>query len=148
MPCGRCRQLLWENGGPTMLVRTAGAPVTMAELLPMAFGEADLDAAAGPSARHRESPGAHLRDMLGRGTVFVHPDTVGGGRAWTAYWDGSTGVGHERGAILDEAPTVPAAEEMIAWGLARTRRVIVIDANGEMFWAGEGPAPAEVAQKW
>ena len=22
MPCGRCRQLLWENGGPTMLLET------------------------------------------------------------------------------------------------------------------------------
>jgi cytidine deaminase len=146
MPCGRCRQLLWEHGGPAMLIRTDGAPVSMAELLPMAFGEADLDAAA--RAPHRGQPAAHLRDMLGRGTVFVHPETVAGSRAWTAYWDGSTGVGHERGAILDEAPTVPEADEMVAWGLARTRRVIVIDANGEMFWAGEGPPPAEVSKKW
>ena len=24
MPCGRCRQLLWEHGGPDLLVDTAG----------------------------------------------------------------------------------------------------------------------------
>jgi cytidine deaminase len=43
LPCGRCRQLLWENGGPTMLVDAEGGPLTMAELLPHGFGIADLD---------------------------------------------------------------------------------------------------------
>ncbi|AXK35960.1 cytidine deaminase [Streptomyces armeniacus] len=42
MPCGRCRQLLWEHGGPGMLVDTAGGVRTLAELLPYAFGAADL----------------------------------------------------------------------------------------------------------
>jgi cytidine deaminase len=42
MPCGRCRQLLWEHGGPDLLVDTADGPVTMAELLPRAFGAGDL----------------------------------------------------------------------------------------------------------
>jgi cytidine deaminase len=86
--------------------------------------------------------------MLGRGTVFVHPDSVDGKRVWTAYWDGSTGGGERRSAILDEAPSRPEAEEVIAWGLARTRRVIVVDADGELFWAGEGPRPAEVPRSW
>jgi cytidine deaminase len=43
LPCGRCRQLLLEAGGPALLVDTAGGPVPLAELLPAAFGTADLD---------------------------------------------------------------------------------------------------------
>jgi len=37
-PCGRCRQLLFEHGGADMLVDHAGGPVTVAHLLPGAFG--------------------------------------------------------------------------------------------------------------
>jgi cytidine deaminase len=44
LPCGRCRQLLLEAGGPALLVDTAGGPVPLAELLPAAFGGADLSA--------------------------------------------------------------------------------------------------------
>ena len=43
-PCGRCRQLLLENGGPGLLV-DAGAgrePVTIGELLPGAFDAGQL----------------------------------------------------------------------------------------------------------
>jgi cytidine deaminase len=43
MPCGRCRQLLWENGGPAMLLDTAHGVVSMADVLPDAFGPDDLD---------------------------------------------------------------------------------------------------------
>ena len=43
MPCGRCRQLLWENGGPGCQVMTSAGARTMAELLPDAFGRHDLD---------------------------------------------------------------------------------------------------------
>jgi cytidine deaminase len=43
MPCGRCRQLLWEHAADGMLVDTADGPVPMAELLPRAFGRADLE---------------------------------------------------------------------------------------------------------
>ena len=43
LPCGRCRQLLWEHGGPELLVDTADGPVPMSELLPRAFGRDDLD---------------------------------------------------------------------------------------------------------
>jgi cytidine deaminase len=42
MPCGRCRQLLWENGGPSMLLETARGIVPMTEVLPDAFGPEDL----------------------------------------------------------------------------------------------------------
>jgi cytidine deaminase len=41
-PCGRCRQLLYEHGGGTCEVLGAAGPVTVAELLPGAFGPADL----------------------------------------------------------------------------------------------------------
>jgi cytidine deaminase len=43
MPCGRCRQLLWENGGPGCQVMTSSGVRTMAEVLPDAFGSDDLD---------------------------------------------------------------------------------------------------------
>ena len=42
MPCGRCRQLLWENGGPDMQLMTAHGIKTMTEVLPDAFGADDL----------------------------------------------------------------------------------------------------------
>jgi cytidine deaminase len=42
MPCGRCRQLLWEHGGPTLLVDTERGIRPLAELLPDAFGPDDL----------------------------------------------------------------------------------------------------------
>jgi cytidine deaminase len=44
MPCGRCRQLLWENGGAAMLLQTTTGVRPLAEVLPDAFGPADLDA--------------------------------------------------------------------------------------------------------
>jgi cytidine deaminase len=47
MPCGRCRQLLWENGGAACLVMSPQGPMTMAEVLPLAFGPDDLDRVAG-----------------------------------------------------------------------------------------------------
>ena len=50
LPCGRCRQLLLEAGGPALLVDTAGGPVPLAELLPAAFGGADLSARRDPGA--------------------------------------------------------------------------------------------------
>src|SRR6266511_2361391 len=34
MPCGRCRQLLWEHGGPDCLVDAAGGPVARARRRP------------------------------------------------------------------------------------------------------------------
>jgi cytidine deaminase len=37
LPCGRCRQVLSEHGGPDCLVDTAHGPRRLAELLPDAF---------------------------------------------------------------------------------------------------------------
>lgn len=43
MPCGRCRQLLWEHGGPRLVLKTVSGFKTMTEVLPDAFGPNDLD---------------------------------------------------------------------------------------------------------
>jgi cytidine deaminase len=45
MPCGRCRQLLFEAGGPDLLLLTVSGVRTMAEVLPDAFGPDELRAA-------------------------------------------------------------------------------------------------------
>lgn len=42
-PCGRCRQVLLEFGGPELLVDGVDGPRPLADLLPDAFGPADLD---------------------------------------------------------------------------------------------------------
>jgi cytidine deaminase len=42
MPCGRCRQLLWEHGGADLLLQTVKGVRPMSEVLPDAFGAADL----------------------------------------------------------------------------------------------------------
>src|SRR5882757_7536819 len=47
MPCGRCRQLLWEHGGPDLLVDTVEGPKQMTEVLPLAFGREDLGTVSG-----------------------------------------------------------------------------------------------------
>lgn len=44
MPCGRCRQLLWENGGADCLLVTPEGVRSMREVLPQAFGAPDLAA--------------------------------------------------------------------------------------------------------
>jgi len=43
MPCGRCRQLLWEHGGAELLLETARGVLPMSEVLPDAFGPDDLE---------------------------------------------------------------------------------------------------------
>ncbi len=42
MPCGRCRQLLWEHGAPDAQIATPEGVRTFAQVLPQAFGPADL----------------------------------------------------------------------------------------------------------
>ena len=46
MACGRCRQLLWEHGGPDLLVETVSGVRRMSEVLPDAFGPDDLESRA------------------------------------------------------------------------------------------------------
>lgn len=42
MPCGRCRQLLFEFGGQDLLIDTPRGILPMSKVLPQAFGPADL----------------------------------------------------------------------------------------------------------
>ena len=46
MPCGRCRQLLYEHSAPGMLLETVSGIKTIDEVIPDAFGPRDLDARA------------------------------------------------------------------------------------------------------
>jgi cytidine deaminase len=139
MPCGRCRQLLWEHGGPDCLVDAEPVPVSMARLLPYAFDAAELD-------RPARLP-AGLRDYQGRGTVFVHPDVVAGQPVWTGYWERSSGGDPgEPAGILEEAPTWPRVEDAVSWGRLRTSRVVVVDAFGATSWAGTGPGPLDMPE--
>ena len=41
-PCGRCRQLIYEHGGPSCLVLMPDGVAPMTEVLPGAFGPHDL----------------------------------------------------------------------------------------------------------
>jgi cytidine deaminase len=47
LPCGRCRQLLLEAGGPGLLVDTDAGPSELGSLLPSPFTQADLADAGG-----------------------------------------------------------------------------------------------------
>jgi cytidine deaminase len=49
-PCGRCRQLLMEHGGPQLAVQGANGPRPLSELLPDWFGPEDL-----PLEAHRDA---------------------------------------------------------------------------------------------
>jgi cytidine deaminase len=42
MPCGRCRQLLWENGKPDSMIQTPEGVLSFSDVLPQAFGANDL----------------------------------------------------------------------------------------------------------
>jgi cytidine deaminase len=49
MPCGRCRQLLFEHAAPGMVLETVSGIRTIDEVLPDAFGPRRLDAYSGRS---------------------------------------------------------------------------------------------------
>lgn len=68
MPCGRCRQLLWEHGGPALLMDTPVGVQTMDQVLPQAFGADDLARVGGrgPSLTDRAA------DDAARGEVEEH----------------------------------------------------------------------------
>lgn len=50
LPCGRCRQILMEAGGPGLLVDTPTGPTRLGDLLPAAFTDSDLIARRDSSA--------------------------------------------------------------------------------------------------
>ena len=49
-PCGRCRQLLLEAGGPDLLLDTDGGPQRLGDLLPGAFTADDLRTRRSPTS--------------------------------------------------------------------------------------------------
>ena len=60
-PCGRCRQLLMEHGGPGLLIDGGpeARPQHLGDLLPGAFDRAELEARRGPgTVRPAGRPGA------------------------------------------------------------------------------------------
>ncbi|MDR0483415.1 MAG: cytidine deaminase [Cellulomonadaceae bacterium] len=46
MPCGRCRQILFEHGGKDMLMETPQGVMTLDQVLPQGFGPEALDLVA------------------------------------------------------------------------------------------------------
>jgi cytidine deaminase len=149
MPCGRCRQLLYEHGGADCLVEALPRPLRVGELLPYAFGPDDLDRVTGPAAVP-EVP-TQLAKWRGRGTVFVHPDIAGGQQIWTGYWERSGGSSQASDAekgILEEGPIFPTTAAAVTWGRVRTPRIVVVGADGGLYWAGEGEPPDGIGARW
>ncbi len=151
MPCGRCRQLLWEHGGADCLVDHPDGPLPMAALLPYAFDDTDLATRTAGTPVASPIP-ADLRSYRGLGTAFVHPDVRGGSRIWTGYWTrDDAGAAPAPGgppAILQEAPTWPTADDGVRWARERTRRVVVVDEDGGTWWAGPGDPPEAIGRRW
>jgi cytidine deaminase len=147
MPCGRCRQLLWEHGGPGCLVETVTGSVAMSELLPLAFDGADLGRGQSRSESAPDAIPSRLLEFVGHGAVFVHRDVIDGQLLWTGYWERAAHA-DEASGILQEAPTWSDAAAAVAWGRARTSRVVVVEADGTLSWAGVGDPPAEVIREW
>lgn len=50
-PCGRCRQLLLEAGGPELMLDADGSPQRLGDLLPGAFTAGDLRTRRTPTTR-------------------------------------------------------------------------------------------------
>src|SRR5690606_664636 len=69
MRCGRCRQLLWEHGGPALLVDTVRGIKTMRDVLPDAFGPEDLEVRPGPATTRTGRPGPRTRTCRAARTV-------------------------------------------------------------------------------
>ena len=58
-PCGRCRQLIYEHGGPSCLVLMPDGVAPMTEVLPGAFGPHDLSIVAQAAAASSEEKEGH-----------------------------------------------------------------------------------------
>jgi cytidine deaminase len=52
MPCGRCRQLLFEHSAPGMILQTVSGLKSIEEVLPDAFGPRDLAEGFGQDKRN------------------------------------------------------------------------------------------------
>ena len=58
-PCGRCRQLIYEHGGPSCLVLMPGGVAPMTEVLPGAFGPHNLSSVAGATPASPQEKEGH-----------------------------------------------------------------------------------------
>lgn len=69
-PCGRCRQLLHEHGGPSLLVAMPSGVRTMAEVLPESFDAVDLAAVTAD----RITADSDTASCVGRADIPDRPD--------------------------------------------------------------------------
>ncbi len=152
--CGRCRgsaDAVRAVPATAVGARWAGVP-GRPHRWPAQDGRAAAACVRPGEPGSRTRPGGPARALRSssraQGTVFVHPDSVGGERVWTAYWERSAGFSDDSSAargILEEGPLWPDSADAVAWGRARTPRVIVVDADGELYWAGTTDAPPRSA---
>ena len=153
--CGRCR-------GAADAVRALPAAAVGARWPGVPGRPRGRPAADGRAAAARVRPGRSrsgartggrcphgAQAVAGPGTVFVHPDSAGGERVWTAYWERSAGFDD------DTAADARASWRRVHCGrtrptrwpgvVARTPRVVVV-RRGRANCSGPAPtdAPAEV----
>ena len=87
-PCGRCRQLIYEHGGPACQVLMPGGVADMTQVLPGAFGPHDLEEAASrlaPRPDIASDPAqASSPATLARATQRRAPTTDAARRSWRA----------------------------------------------------------------
>lgn len=80
----------------------------------------------------------------GHGTVFLVQENAADGSgepAWCGHWDASP---KGRGS-LEDAGRHPSLDSAVAWGRARSARVLVrYEGAGTHVWAGHGPPPPGV----
>ena len=59
-------------------------------------------------------------------------------QVWTAYWERSSGRRRPRGRARGArgGPELAGPRTAVTWGQARTPRVVVVDADGGLSWAG------------
>ena len=140
MPCGRCRQLLWEHGGPDCLVDARRRPAAdgraaAARVRPGRPGRGSAD--AGARGARRGWP----RWRGPRAPSSCTPTSPAASRSGPAYWERSGRLADERAetGILEEGPTWPDRGRGGRLGPGphaagrRGRR-----ATGDLAWAGEG----------
>jgi cytidine deaminase len=70
---------------------------------------------------------------------------------WTAYWErsgGSSDASDAQKGVLEEGPNFPTDAAAVVWGRFRTPRIVVVDAEGVLSWAGEGDPPDGIGIRW
>lgn len=125
-PCGLCRQFLMELGEPARLsiLATGEPPASLAELLPRAFGPADLGRAGGLLSGHR--PGIELDGGAGDGLVAAALGATR--RSYAPYTGAEAGIALRlrSGTIVDGSYAESAAHNpgLAPLAMALSRRVM------------------------